>query len=71
MQDKPSEPKAIPEHVRQAMDAVASSLGGGDVFYCHICDGLRKRKHECECWACGRPREQCECESEEGDDDGK
>lgn len=30
-------------------------------YYCHVCDGLRNPQHDCRCWICGKPPEECPC----------
>jgi len=56
----------VPEHVEQALNALAHSLNGGDadVLYCDICDGLRMRDHYCRCWLCSLPASECVCEQQ-------
>ena len=40
----------VPKHVGQAIEALFSPPE--DIFYCHRCDGLRQKVHECRCWLC-------------------
>lgn len=41
----PTEFKGVPPALLRAMDAPMS-----DVVYCHVCDGLRLKKHTCVEW---------------------
>lgn len=35
----------VPEHVILALDAAMADPG--EVYYCHYCDGLRRKSHDC------------------------